>query len=157
MTTNTVQLSLFLDISAWLTGFEAVQLQGTGMAQTYYDTLTGNSSAAAVAAFAQEARAVVALGAKDAGAAQARIQAGLMDTGYNDMAKKIILMWYTGQWYPDPVNDLFTSNQINAQSYIEGLMWPAAQTHPPGAKQPGFASWAEQPVDINLIYSTSQG
>ena len=40
------------------------------------------------------------------------------------------------------------STQIDAPSYVQGLMWEAAETHPPGAKQPGYGSWAEPPIRI---------
>ena len=32
---------------------------------------------------------------------------------------------------------------VSAAAYREGLVWPAAGTHPMSAKQPGFGTWAK--------------
>ena len=59
----------------------------------------------------------------------------------NGLAKKIILLWYEGMWV-----EAGKSEVISSQSFIEGLMWPAAKTHASGAKQPGFGSWSHPPL-----------
>jgi hypothetical protein len=140
--------ALFLAISVRLTGFEAVELEGTGMTQTYFDTLSNNTAADVLALFFEEAAAILAL--PDDEAIDAAIRSRLMpDSSYDATAKVIILMWYTGEWYSgigESAN--VASTQIDGPSYVQGLMWEAAETHPPGAKQPGYGSWAEPPIRI---------
>ena len=53
--------ALFLAISVRLTGFEAVELEGTGMTQTYFDTLSNNTAPDVLALFFEEAAAILAL------------------------------------------------------------------------------------------------
>ena len=68
----------------------------------------------------------------------AAISSRLMQpSSYEGLAGAIITMWYTGNWG----NDVITS-----QSYVQGLMWDAAEAHPPGAKQPGYGSWSMKPL-----------
>lgn len=140
--------ALFLAISARLTGFEAVELEGTGMTQTYFDTLSNNTAPDVLALFFEEAATILAL--KDDEAIDAAIRSRLMpDSSYDATAKVIILMWYTGEWYTGIGQSTnVASTQIDGPSYVQGLMWEAAETHPPGAKQPGYGSWAEPPIRI---------
>lgn len=140
--------ALFLAISARLTGFEAVELEGTGMTQTYFETLTSRTASDALDWFFEEAASILAL--SDDEAIDAAIRSTLLpDSSYDATAKAIILMWYTGEWYTGidtPAN--LSSTQIDGPSYVQGLMWNAAEAHPPGAKQPGYGSWAEPPIRI---------
>jgi hypothetical protein len=139
----------FLAISVWLTGFDATELEGTGMTESYLQTLIEQNDAETVFCFFAEVDSILTAGGDEA-ATNAAIAARLMPSScYNSMAKNIILMWYTGEWYSDTGNPPeMTTTQISAQSYIQGLMWSAAETHPPGAKQPGYGSWAETPIRI---------
>lgn len=150
MNDSKTHVPTFLAISAWLTGFEQVELQGTGMVDTYYQTVIAKNSAADVDYFFAEATAILAETAGDEEQTLAQIKSRLIpDSCYNSLAKNIILMWYTGEWYTqtdDP--STISSSQINGESYVQGLMWTAAETHPPGAKQPGYGSWAEPPIRI---------
>ncbi|MFQ3197253.1 MAG: hypothetical protein ACI8R9_000631 [Paraglaciecola sp.] len=155
MTTSNKEFDSFLAISAWLTGFEAIELQGTGMTSVYFSTLQKNITGANLEVFFAEARSVLLTAEKDPVAAKARTLSHLMqNSSFNNLAKQIILMWYIGQWFPEPAGDARNSTQINAQSYVESLMWPAADTHPPGAKQPGFGSWAERPIKVDTFNVT---
>lgn len=139
---------LFLAISARLTGFEVVELEGTGMTQTYFDTLSKKTAAAVLDLFFEEAATILAL--QDEQAIDAAIRSRLMpDSSYQATAKVIILMWYTGMWYTGiGTSSGVASTQIDGPSYVQGLMWEAAEAHPPGAKQPGYGSWAEPPIRI---------
>jgi hypothetical protein len=66
------------------------------------------------------------------------------------IARNIIKLWYFGIWTQLPyawsqsygvlVNDV--TFVINTSSYAEGLLWRAIKANPPGAKAPGFGSWA---------------
>lgn len=140
--------ALFLAISARLTGFDAIELEGTGMTQTYFDTLSNNTAPDILALFFEETAAILAL--QDDEAIDAAIRSRLMpDSSYDATAKVVILMWYTGEWYSGIGESTgVNSTQIDGPSYVQGLMWEAAETHPPGAKQPGYGSWAEPPIRI---------
>jgi hypothetical protein len=48
----------------------------------------------------------------------------------------MVKMWYLGSWL---------GQVVSADAYKEGLVWPAIGTHPPAAKQPGYASWSLPP------------
>ena len=54
-------------------------------------------------------------------------------------------MWYMGQWAPsvNQATNLAQARNISPNAYVQGLVWNLADTHPPGAKQPGFGSWAK--------------
>lgn len=146
MTTQSNHEDLFLKISVWLTGFEAAELQGTGMVAPYYATLVKQSPPQTLDLFFAEVATILAADQQGPEATRAQIRSLLMPaSSYGAMAQQIILMWYTGQWFPQPSN-AGNSSQISAESYIQALMWPAADTHPPGAKQPGYGSWAEPPI-----------
>jgi hypothetical protein len=153
MNTNP-QLEIFLDISAWLTGFNQTRLQATGLTQVYFATLVENSTPADVTEFFIQASEILLLADNDKDAALARTSAILMPaSSYDAMGQKLILMWYTGQWFTNPADFTAPAPQISPQSYVESLVWPAAEVHPPGAKQPGYASWAEPPLTIHTTTS----
>lgn len=53
--TQSSNTEAFLDISAWLTGFDQASLQATGMTDTYFQTLTQKSNATTLAEFSSQA------------------------------------------------------------------------------------------------------
>ncbi len=143
------QLEIFINISAWLTGFDQTRLQATGLTQIYFDQLINGSAPADIAEFFNQAGEILLLAEQNHDAALARTRSRLMPaSSYNAMAQKLILMWYTGQWFTNPADFNAPAPQISPQSYVQSLVWPAAEVHPPGAKQPGYASWAEPPIVI---------
>jgi hypothetical protein len=129
----------FLEISVLLTGFNHIELEATGMTDTYLETVVARTHPSTLGFFFKKVEALLNLPPQEQSPA---ITAQLIpDSAYNGLAKRIILMWYEGQW---TVGD--NTEVISSQSYIEGLMWPAAKTHPSGAKQAGFGSWAKRPL-----------
>jgi hypothetical protein len=131
----------FLDISTHLTGFEAIDLQGTGMVEVYYNYMVEmepqNSQY-----FLKKAREIMDHNRDNEENLNEAIAAQLIPNNYfNGIAKKVIIMWYLGNW---------ESNVISPESYVAGLVWPAADTKPYGAKQPGFGSWAQPPIQLDL-------
>jgi hypothetical protein len=108
------------------------------MVGTYFETVLARTEPSVLELFFEKAEAILAMKEEDRKLA---ISSQLMpDSSYSGLAKRIILLWYEGQWVTGASREV-----ICAQSYIQGLMWPAAKTHPAGAKQPGYGSWAQQP------------
>jgi hypothetical protein len=143
----------FLRLSEMLTGFDRIELLATGMVEPYYDELNGVIGAREVGALLAAAEAV-----DDAAASEDEIEAGvrsriLDDDRFGPVARNIITMWYLGNWSQLPrewrnsygAMSLDYDRVISAKAYREGLVWPAAGTHPMGAKQPGFGSWSAPP------------
>lgn len=129
---------LFLEISVHLTGFNKAELQATGMVDAYYNTLLANSTQKNSMFFFNAVEAIFVKNKFDQTNINADIASILMPTSaYNGLAMSIIDMWYTGNW---------GNEVISGQAYIQGLVWDVAQTHPPGAKQPGFGSWSFPPL-----------
>ncbi len=148
------KLSLFLEISSQLTGFEVAELQGTGMGPTYLDTIATTTPAETLAQFFEAAAQILQKGAGDEALMNTMIAAELFPLGcFSGLAQNIITMWYTSQW-PPAVNASIAKNgienarNVSPEAYVQGLVWTAANTHPPGAKQPGYGSWASPPVGV---------
>ena len=138
MTTSKSEEELFLEISVYLTGYNEAELQGTGMVETYYQAVLKNNTPSDASFFFEEVAAILKESNGDEGLIEKAIAIHLMPaSAYSGMAMNIITMWYTGSWGNDVVS---------GQAYVQGLVWDAAQTHPPGAKQPGYGSWSMPPL-----------
>jgi hypothetical protein len=145
----TNRLSLFIGISSYLTGFEVIDLAGTGMAPTYLATVEKETSSDILVPFFETTERILRTGAGDSSAINAMIAADLFPVSrYGGLAQNIIFMWYTGQWAPtvSAATNLEQVRNISPEAYVQGLVWTAADTHPPGAKQPGYGSWASPPL-----------
>jgi hypothetical protein len=143
-------LDLFVDLSADLTGFDAIHLVGTGNAALFHATLEeragGGNAAALLDAYEGRVR-----GAPDPARAL-RIEI-LGEARLGPMARNLIRLWYSGTWrrMPQDWRETFApglpdGDIIPAQTaYTEGLLWPAIGANPPGAKPFGYAMWARPP------------
>ena len=130
----------FLQISSYLTGFNEVELLGTGMLDTYLKTVEENNSSSDVQLFIEASAAIITEAKGNNQQLNNAIATRLIPNSYyNNLAQNIITMWYTGTW---------NSNVISPQSYVQGLIWDIAEAHPPGAKQPGYGSWSIPPLKI---------
>lgn len=148
---------IFAELSVELTGFDRAELAGTGMIDTYYDTLLrmiGEREAGQLLRFASEALDKDRT-EKTNGTA---FRAAVIDSPrFGPVAVSLIKLWYLGMWYPLPAayRDLFGSTAddvghvVSGQGYREGLVWVAAGAHPMGGKPPGHGSWAEPPSLLN--------
>ena len=139
MNQYTTRFTQFLDISVYLCGFDPAELSGTGMAQRYYEVLLLNSDPEDVRLFFEAVDRILTNNRQ-----QKRIDAGIANElmsvdAYRGLARRIVLLWYTGAWDAGP---------ISPEAYKQGLMWAAAETHPAGAKQPGFGSWSSKPIQV---------
>jgi len=137
---NTSNNAAFLTISAYLTGFSETDLLGTGMVAPYYAAIRDNNDPEVLGYFYEEVAAILASSHGDEASINEAIAARLIpDSCYNGIAKTIILLWYTGNYG----NDV-----LSTDSYKEALVWNVAGAHPPGAKQPGYGSWALPPFSV---------
>jgi hypothetical protein len=133
----------FLDFSSTVTAFTVYDLQGTGQADSYLSCVLG---------VVGEKLLTELLDASEAAASLARDV--LSDEKLGPVARSVIKLWYVGIWYELPPewtesfgpleNDGTFTASPNA--YPEGLLWRAIGANPPGARAPGYASWALPPV-----------
>jgi hypothetical protein len=147
VTTESSLSQRFIDFSSEVTAFSAFDLYGTGQAPSYLSTVVRVVGEAVLAEL---------LDAYDrtAGTAGALATEIFGDEKLGPVARNIIKLWYAGIWYELPsawtesfgalANDgTFTAS---SQAYPEGLLWRAIGANPPGAKAPGYGSWAFAPV-----------
>lgn len=144
--------ALFLDLSVPLTGFDRLALEGTGLVDTYFRTLQRQADATELAAFWQAGQHILRRAGQHPALLDALLRVELFPaSAFGGLAQNIVFLWYCGQWQPTvdaPGANLATVKNVSAQTYVQGLVWLAAQTHPPGAKQPGFGSWARPPATV---------
>ncbi|GAA3076114.1 hypothetical protein FHS39_002629 [Streptomyces olivoverticillatus] len=133
----------FVAISGQLTGFDEFALRATGMVRLYHDTTISQVGRAAVARFIDAMDA--AGGDPDA----------LADETARDIARAVTHLWYLGVWPQlarsthrelgrETANAAFV---VSPEAYTEGLVWRTFGGHPPGAKAPGFGTWADPPAE----------
>lgn len=138
----------FLALSVVLTGYEDWELLGTGMIEGYYREVLKIIGARELGAL------LAAFDRVDGNDADAFRRAILDDERYGPVARNVVMMWYLGTWsqlsrdWRNTHGATFydTDHVVSAAAYREGLVWPAAGTHPMSAKQPGFGSWAHPPT-----------
>ncbi|TRX32758.1 hypothetical protein FNW52_16520 [Flavobacterium sp. ZT3R18] len=131
---------LFLKVSALLTGFGKTELKATGMLENYYNTILKNVGKETIDYFFLDLNKLFTDPVHTAQSIENTLSTQFMpNSSYDGLAKKIIILWYTGNW---------ENEVVSSASYIQGLMWNAGHTHPPGAKQPGFGSWADRPLTV---------
>lgn len=149
----------FLLLSVDLTAFEETDLLGTGLAHLYLAKIRAACGDEVVAALLEAHQAVRADAAGDAEthdrtlldrALRHRI---FSDDRLGPVARNVIKLWYAGMWYglPSAWTDCYgaqtaaETSTVTAASYQEGLLWRAIGANPPGAKAPGYGSWAQPP------------
>ena len=144
MPTKKTAIEIFLDISVYLTGFEKIDLLGTGMTEAYYDALDEKygHKPGLLESFFKTAKSI--LTENDTNAINAQIADKLLNDKFNDLSNNIISVWYMGALL-DTSQGFANYHNISSQSYVQGLIWSTADAHPPGAKQPGYGSWNLDP------------
>lgn len=151
---STPTLEDFLSLSVDLTAFAETDLRGTGLASQYL----GKVRAACGDAVVAELFAAHHAAREEASGDPAGLDRGLRHRIFSDprlgpVARNVIKLWYAGTWYglPPEWTDSFgaqpaaETSTVTAASYQEGLLWRAIGANPPGAKAPGYGSWAEPP------------
>ncbi|MEU8953509.1 hypothetical protein AB0C93_04310 [Streptomyces sp. NPDC048518] len=150
----------FLSLSVDLTAFDETALLGTGMAEKYLAKVRAACGDEAVVALLDAHRSA----RSDAGGQQRtaldrdvfdRVLRHRIfgDDRLGPVARNVIKLWFAGTWYalPPEWTDRYgaraagETSTVTAASYQEGLLWRAIGANPPGAKAPGYGSWAEPP------------
>jgi hypothetical protein len=159
----------FLCLSVDLTAFRETDLLGTGLAHQYLAKVRDACGDEVVTALLAAHRAARADAAGDAGLhGPVPVERALVDRDRLDrelrhrifsddrlgpVARNVIKLWYAGMWYelPPEWTDSYgartaaETSTVTAASYQEGLLWRAIGANPPGAKGPGYGSWAQPP------------
>jgi len=147
-------LGQFLALSVDLTAFSEFELLGTGLASDYLAAVrkvVGDEVVTDLLAAHRDARS--AAGGDQAAFERALRHRVLSDERLGPVARNVIKLWYSGAWYelPSEWTEAFGARDadqtffVSPAAYTEGLLWPAIGANPPGAKAPGYGSWAAPP------------
>lgn len=137
----------FFSLSAELTGFDEVELQGTGVGGAYLRWLSR--------VFPDELAKLLALWRTierdlPVGRREAAVRRILHDAALGPFTQAVLALWYTATWTP-PAGSRRTQENIDrafGAAYPEGLMWRAAiGSHPGGAQPTGFGTWSLAPEE----------
>ncbi|WFU12036.1 hypothetical protein QA646_19010 (plasmid) [Rhizobium sp. CB3090] len=142
------RLASFIALSSALTGFNAMKLHATDLAETYLGVLDQIVPTDIVNDLLDSFRELPANG--DGGP----LPAILRDPQLGPIARNVIMLWYCGTWQQLPegwrtafgASPLDKTHLVSGAAYQAGLQWLAAGAHPPGAKQQGFGAWALAPA-----------
>ncbi|MFC5353965.1 hypothetical protein [Azospirillum himalayense] len=148
-TAESGRLDGFVGLSALLTGFDAVQLLGTGLAAEYLAVLDAVLPEDVVGDLMSAYRQLPR-GPERERTAQAEI---LGAPRLGPVARNLIVLWYCGTWTQLPAawraafgaSPLDTSRVVSSAAYQAGLQWLAAGAHAAGANPQGYGAWALGP------------
>lgn len=141
----------FLAFSAEVTAFKVFELEGTGLTDAYLQAVENVVGRELVGQLLNTFREF------DPGNEAERrdhLRRQIFgDEKLGPIARNIVKLWYLGIWYqlPRAWTDAYGAREkdvtftVTAGAYIEGLLWKAVGAHPPGAKAPGYGSWAAPP------------
>ncbi|MDJ0616467.1 MAG: hypothetical protein QNJ63_06910 [Calothrix sp. MO_192.B10] len=137
---NDSDIQQFVQASEILTGFSAFDLYGTGQVIPYYLFV----KELAPQALSQLLVCMENLPQEEEERDFIIRAKVLSDPVLGPLARRLIKLWYLGEWDGANQNQLI----LSAESYQEGLVWQAIGAHPQGAKQQGFGAWADPPVQL---------
>lgn len=153
MTASTTRAQDFLTFSSEVTGFTQFELLGTGQSDAYLEAVLGVVGEAPVDALLLRWRSICSetRSGPDRDFALRREIFG--DAWLGPLARNIIKVWYSATWCQLPTawreaygarpNDV--TFVVSPGAYPEGLIWKAIDANPPGAKGPGWGTWASPP------------
>lgn len=155
MHSDSSKLHDFIKLSEELTDFSDFQLQGTGVAELYLETVTNIVGSETIdellSTFIQD---VQDKAGEDRKLLDKYLRAKILsDDKFGPVTRNIIKLWFIGTWYQLPL-DWQERFGIRSQdktfipssaAYVEGLLWPTIGAHPPGAKAPGYGTWDKAP------------
>lgn len=145
----------FLALSSELTAFSAIDLQGTGQAGTYLSLVVRVVGEDLLGELLDAYdRAVCAAGPDRHARGELLSRDIFGDEKLGPIARNIIKLWYVGIWYELPAEWVESFGALEhdgtftaaPSAYAEGLLWRAIGAHPPGARAPGYGSWAAPPT-----------
>ena len=132
----------FINLSAAITGFSRVDLEGTGVAEEYWNTLVKEAT--------QPTTDALLAAWEEVEKSSEPLEAALREKIFNKAdlrptAQTLLKMWYTGQWGDN------ATLTVSSESYQQGLVWDAINAHPQGAKQQGFGTWSLPPNYLEIV------
>ncbi|MBK8497782.1 MAG: hypothetical protein IPL52_02925 [Flavobacteriales bacterium] len=144
----------FLAISSVLTGFSAIELQGTGSADAIWATATTIVGAPILGDLLTDCGELFEK-SKDIDALEAAFAKRVIaDPRYGPVAKNFIGAWYTGVWaaLPSAWCDAYGASGsdgtfvISPTVYKSGLQWKAFGGTPRGGVPTGHGAWNRPPL-----------
>lgn len=149
-------MGYFLDFSAEVTGFSRFDLEGTGQADLYFDTvleMVGEEIFEELLTIFHDLDQRAKKKYDPVILSEGLRSQILESSKRGPVARNIIKLWYTANWYelPDQWETWYGAGKENShfipspQSYPEGLVWKVIGVNPPGAKGPGYGTWSEPP------------
>jgi hypothetical protein len=142
----------FVALSALLTGFDEVQLLGSGVAEEHLATLDSLLPGAVVSGLLKAIEDLPPEGDR-----QAAINGTILaDPMLGPVARNLIVLWYSGIWTQLPAawrethgaSPLDTTRTTSGAAYRAGLQWLVAGAHAPGASHQGFGAWSLEPKTL---------
>jgi hypothetical protein len=150
--TATGRLEQFLAFSADVTAFSVFQLRGTGQAEAYLAAVVGVVGEELVDDLLERHGRL--LNRAEPGQLADLLRREIFsDERLGPVARNVVKLWFVGTWYELPAawRETFGALEsdvtfmVSAMAYTEGLLWPTIGANPPGAKGPGYGSWAAPP------------
>lgn len=149
-------MEYFLDFSVVATGFSRFELQGTGQASLYFETVVEQIGEEILWELLQTFRNREASAPKEdkPGMLSEGLGSEIMDSGkLGPVARNIIKLWYIATWDSLPAGwqNWYATKEENSpfipspQAYPEGLVWKSIGVNPPGAKPQGYGTWSDEP------------
>jgi hypothetical protein len=144
----------FLAMSAELTAFSTLDLQGTGQTEAYLALVVRVVGEGVLDELLAAYEQAVAAAGPDRGERIRLLKRDLFSTEkLGPIARNIIKLWYVGVWYELPTEWVESFGALehdgtftaSAAAYAVGLLWYAIGAHPPGARAPGYGSWVAPP------------
>jgi hypothetical protein len=149
--TDYALLPQFLDFSAEVTAFSTLDLYGTGQAEPYLSTVVHVVGERTVSELLDAYSRVPQADPQER--ARLLYQDVFSSEKLGPVARNVIKLWYAGVWYklPQEWTETFGAREadvtfvVSPAAYAEGLLWRTIGANPPGAKAPGYGSWATKP------------
>ena len=140
----------FVELSAALTGFSPVIVQGTGMTQAYLSKISEIVPSGLLD------RLLATFENAPKNSARPDLTAILDDSDLGPVARAIAVLWYCGAWtgLPDAWRARNgtvpgdTTGVVSSAAYQAGLQWIVVGAHPVGARQQGFGAWSTAPAEL---------
>lgn len=148
------RLDAFLAFSARVTAFSVYELLGTGQAEAYLEAVEDAVGEGVLDDLLAADAAVHERAGGDEDRTVELLRADVLsDDRLGPVARGVVTLWYLGTWFalPSTWHEAYGGRGadatfvVSATAYTEGLVWPAIGANPPGAKGPGYGTWALPP------------